>query len=69
MNQQYRSTAPKPYQSALAPWQNGPRALYQVIDRSDGDFVVETFRNAALAEKLAATTPSYEVRSFLLGTP
>lgn len=63
------STAPKPYRCALADLQPGQRKLFQVIDRSDGDYVVETFRNAALAERLAATMPSYEVREFLIGKP
>lgn len=67
MNQQYRDTAPKPYQSALAPWQNGQRALYQVIDASDGDSVVDTFRNRALADRLCATSSVYRVREYLIG--
>ena len=66
MNQQYRGTAPKPYQSALAPWQNGQRALYQVIDTSD-DAVVDTFRNRVLAERQAKTSPAYRVREYLIG--
>ena len=66
MNQQYRGTAPKPYQSALAPWQNGQRALYQVIDTSDGDAVVDTFRNRVLAERLCETSPVYRVREYLI---
>ena len=67
MNQQYRGTAPKPHQSALASWQNGQRALYQVIDASDGDAVVDTFRNRALADRLCATSPVYRVREYLIG--
>ena len=66
MNQQYRGTAPKPYQSPLAPWQNGQRALYQVIDTSD-DAVVDTFRNRALAERRCETSPAYRVRDYLIG--
>ena len=66
MNQQYRGTAPKPYQSTLAPWQNGQRALYQVIDTSD-DAVVDTFRNRVLAERQAKTSPAYRVREYLIG--
>lgn len=67
MNQQYRGTTPKPHQSALAPWQNGQRALYQVIDTSDDDAVIETYRNRVLAERRAETSPAYRVREYLIG--
>lgn len=55
------------YQSALAAWTNAPRALYTVIDTSDGDTVVGTFRNKHLAERKAATSPTYRVREYLIG--
>lgn len=48
---------------------HGPRnvrALYQVIDHSDGEAVVDTFRNRVLADRLAALSPAYEVREFSL---
>lgn len=68
MNREYnpRSTAPKPYRCALDTGERIVNAIYQVIDRSDGDHVVDTFRNRFLAEKLAATSPVYEVREYLL---
>lgn len=65
--QHHRGTAPKPFQSALAPWQNSQRALYQVIDTSDGDAVVGTFRNRVLADRQAETSPAYRVREYLIG--
>jgi hypothetical protein len=60
------STAPKPYTCALGDWQPKPVALYQVIDTSDGDAVVDTFRNPHLADKKAALSPAYRVREFIL---
>lgn len=62
-----QSSAPSPYQSALAPWQNAQRALYQVIDTADGDAVVATFRNRVLADRQAETSPAYRVREYLIG--
>ena len=67
MIHQYKSAPPTPYQSALAPWQNAPRALYTVIDTSDDDTVVATFRNRALAERHGNTSPTYRVREYLIG--
>lgn len=47
--------------------QPGPRGLYLVVDTSDGDAVVGTFRNAVLAERQAAASPAYVVREYSLG--
>jgi len=66
MNQYYHSTEPKPRRNPL---DQGPRnvvALYQVIDTSDGDAVIETFRNNFLAQRLADTMPTYRVREYSL---
>jgi hypothetical protein len=57
-----RSTEPKPYRCAL---NRGPRSpLYHVIDTSDGDTLVSTWRNKHLADKAAATSPTFRVREF-----
>lgn len=71
MHREYNphSTAPKPYRCALADLQPGQRMLYQVIDHSDGEAVVDTFRNRVLAERKAETSPAYSVREFVLGAP
>lgn len=66
MNQYHHSTEPKPRRNPL---DQGPRnvvALYQVIDTSDGDAVIDTFRRRALAEKLADSMPTYRVREYSL---
>lgn len=63
----YHCSEPKPYQSPLAALQCGQRRLYQVIDTSDGDTVVDTFRNSVLAEHLCAVSPAYRVREYLIG--
>lgn len=60
------STEPKGYRCALNAGTREVRAIYQVIDTSDGDAVVDTFRNEVLANRLAATSPSYRVRPFAL---
>lgn len=60
------STEPKGYRCPLNPGTREVRALYQVIDTSDGDAVVATFRNEALAYRLKSTSPSYRVREFAL---
>lgn len=67
MNTQHQSATPSPYQSPLAAWQNGQRELYQVIDTSDGDAVIATFRNRVLADRQAETSPAYRVREYLIG--
>ena len=61
------STAPKPYANALGNMQPGPRGLYLVVDTSDGDAVVGTFRNPVLAERQADASPAYVVREYSLG--
>ena len=66
MNNHPRSTAPKPYRCALDPGPRNVNGLYQVIDTSDGDAVVDTFRNHVLAERLAACSPTYQVRDYLI---
>lgn len=63
----HNSTAPKPYTNALGNMRPGPRGLYLVIDTSDGDFVVGTFRNRVLAERAAEASPTYRVREYSLG--
>jgi hypothetical protein len=58
------STAPKPYRCAL---DRGPRevtSLYLVLDTSDGDAVVGTFRNRVIAEREAERNPTYRVREY-----
>ncbi len=62
----YHSTEPKGYRCALNTGERNVRALYQVIDTSDGDAVVNTYRNGALANKAAMASPSYRVREFQL---
>lgn len=64
------NTEPQPYRSTCASTATAQprtvRALFQVIDTSDGEAVIETYRNVHLANKLAATSPAYEVREFSL---
>ncbi len=42
------------------------RCIYQVIDGSDGDAVVTTYRNEHLANVHARTSPAYSVRPIIL---
>ena len=63
---EYRGTAPKPHRCALNPGGPDVKAVYQVIDHSDGEHVVDTFRNRALADRLATVSPAYEVREISL---
>lgn len=60
------STAPKPYRCPLNPGPRNVRSIFQVIDTSDGDAVIETFRNVHLANKLAAVSPTYQVRDYAI---
>ena len=63
---QFRGTSPKPYRCALNQGGREVNEIHQVIDTSDGDAVVETFRNKFLADKKAELSPAYVVRSFSL---
>lgn len=68
MTHRYRSTEPKAHQSALAQWQGGlVKQLFLVVDTSDGDAVVGTFRSEHLAERVANNNPSYRVRDYAIG--
>ena len=62
----FHSTAPKAYRCPLNAGERNVKALYQVIDHSDGDAVVDTFRNKVLADRLASLSPAYEVREYLM---
>ena len=42
------------------------KELFTVVDKSDGDTVVQTFRNIHVAERFAGTNPSYEVRGYAI---
>lgn len=66
MSQMYRSTDPKQARHPLDPGPRNVVALYQVIDVSDNDAVIQTFRRQALAEKLADSMPTYRVREYSL---
>lgn len=60
------STAPKPYRCPLNPGTREVRAIYQVIDLSDGESVVETYRNEVIANRAIEGHPSYVVREIAL---
>lgn len=61
------STDPKPYRCPLAV-EASVKTLFTVVDTSDDNGVVATFRNRALAEKLADASPAYEVREHTIRT-
>ena len=64
MNKEYRSPC-----ASVRLNNHGPRnvnAIFQVYDTSDGDAVVETFRNEHIANRKAESNPAYRVRSYSL---
>lgn len=58
------STAPKQARHPLDASQREVRAIFQVVDAQDN--VIDSFRNEAIAKRLAATDPTYSVRGFSL---